>query len=677
MKPWPYHLSASLRILLFCLASQLSAAEALPDWMRSGLTPDLGEWSQRPAVVTHHSHLVRFTSAEQAVETTRVVMRIATAIGRRDAKIVDVFNPGTEKIINAAGWVLGKDGRVQKHLKRADYMENFITYNSVMWDQDRSLSLDLGPEVELGGYVAFEIEKQSINPLFEVNHFVPDDLPLVGSTLEVIPPANGTLQWFSTLRPAITPSPGSSPGALLWTVPRQDQKTAKLPENYIPRLNLISVRCSRSDGGSSDRSGWSALGEGISRVMSPACQPDDIVRAKALALTQGKSSRWDRIRALCEFVQRDIRYIQITIDTDYLAGYRPHPAPEVLEKRYGDCKDKVALLIALLDAIGETGQVLAINAGNPLAAHEEWPSPKWFNHAIIGIEAGSNTPEEWPFIDRGAAGKIIVFDPTHPIAPLGVLPAYDQGGWALLIDPLRSQLLRLPVHQPAQNVTHQQINAKIDPDLLLKIHVRTTQQGPAGAERYTQRLFAGNVLFGRTLEAELHRSFALIDHLTWTDAWDNQTSKHTIDQRFSSRSFTKPLGPDRAMVLADLLASDFALPKLSDFDGHISIPASRTIKSSTLKLPPDWTVANLPTDFAVENQYLSWKISYATDEDKIICHADITQPGIIADLKTYELIWQARQQLHEWLSRPTILQKIRTNATPAVVPEPSTKAVSP
>ena len=53
--------------------------------------------------------------------------------------------------------------------------------------------------------------------------------------------------------------------------------------------------------------------------------------------------------ALSEFMQKDIRYVEIALG---IGGVQPHPARDVFSNRYGDCKDKVTLLSAMLKEVG-------------------------------------------------------------------------------------------------------------------------------------------------------------------------------------------------------------------------------------------------------------------------------------------------------------------------------------
>ncbi len=64
---------------------------------------------------------------------------------------------------------------------------------------------------------------------------------------------------------------------------------------------------------------------------------------------------------LSDWVRKNIRYVAVYVGA---GGVVPHSAQAVLDNRYGDCKDHVALLEALLKAVAIESSPALINAGN-------------------------------------------------------------------------------------------------------------------------------------------------------------------------------------------------------------------------------------------------------------------------------------------------------------------------
>ena len=111
----------------------------------------------------------------------------------------------------------------------------------------------------------------------------------------------------------------------------------------------------------------------------PKAEPTAAIRAKAQELTQSALSKAEKVRALYEWVSRNIRYVGVYVGA---GGFVPHDAQSVLDNRYGDCKDHVVLLEALLRAVGIESSAALVHTG---ALHKlpELPTPFAFDHANV------------------------------------------------------------------------------------------------------------------------------------------------------------------------------------------------------------------------------------------------------------------------------------------------------
>jgi hypothetical protein len=143
------------------------------------------------------------------------------------------------------------------------------------------------------------------------------------------------------------------------------------------------------------------VGESYGRYATPKARVTPEIQALAQEITQGVTDPKDQARALYEWVTRNIRYVAIYLGD---GGFEPHDVEAILRNRYGDCKDHVVLLQALLKARGIESSPALINAGagealSPVAV--TFP----FNHVILYL------PEQDLYLD-----------PTAQFAPFGVLP---------------------------------------------------------------------------------------------------------------------------------------------------------------------------------------------------------------------------------------------------------------
>ena len=166
--------------------------------------------------------------------------------------------------------------------------------------------------------------------------------------------------------------------------------------DYAPFLSISSFKS------------YAQVGLDYQRRALPKAEvsPEIVSLAKELTkqLGQDKASDKEKVRVLYNWVSRNIRYIGIYAG---VGGYVPHEATSILKNQYGDCKDHVTLLEAMLKAVGIDSSPALINASNAYKL-PKLPSPVVFDHVITYV------PSLKLFLDS-----------TAQFAPMGVLPDED------------------------------------------------------------------------------------------------------------------------------------------------------------------------------------------------------------------------------------------------------------
>lgn len=140
------------------------------------------------------------------------------------------------------------------------------------------------------------------------------------------------------------------------------------------------------------------------------------VRAKAHELTAGCADDEGRVRRLLAFVANEITYQSMPL---FQSAFIPRPAAEVLQDRWGDCKDKSCLLIALLKASGIDNARFALTTPGAAGRTRFLPSPR-FTHVVVHhvLPDGS---ERW-------------YDPTVRYGLADQVPRSLAGAPALVVD---------------------------------------------------------------------------------------------------------------------------------------------------------------------------------------------------------------------------------------------------
>lgn len=195
---------------------------------------------------------------------------------------------------------------------------------------------------------------------------------------------------------------------------------------------------------------WEAAARWYAGLMAealPARGSDLALRDTALRLTQGLTTPAQKARALYNYAAAQVRYVGLEFGIHSL---KPHPAREVMQRQFGDCKDKATLLVALLGEVGIDAQVALVRTQDEGRLHDSVASLGVFNHAIAYV------PELNWWLDATAQHHA----PTE-------LPDGDAGGMALRIPrtlAAQARLERLPDAPAEQHARDEVLDLAVQPD---------------------------------------------------------------------------------------------------------------------------------------------------------------------------------------------------------------------
>ena len=266
--------------------------------------------------------------------------------------------------------------------------------------------------------------------------------PLVHFTYEIVAPDARPLQHILLRNPvsntvvyATTALPG---GRTLhrWTVRDVPQM---FPEPDMPGMETVVQRVILSTA-----TNWPSLSRWYWELSKPrldAVTPE--MHEMVSNLVAGVTNRDDQIRHIFAFVSQKIRYMGITTET-VAPGYEPHDVCMTFSNRYGVCRDKAALLVAMLRLADFEAYPVLINVGSKLDPDAPLP---WFNHAIVSV--------------RRADGTYELMDPTNE-STRDLFPAY-LGNRSYLVAHPTGEVLRVSDVRPAEsNLTHIRTHGTLD-----------------------------------------------------------------------------------------------------------------------------------------------------------------------------------------------------------------------
>jgi transglutaminase-like putative cysteine protease len=152
---------------------------------------------------------------------------------------------------------------------------------------------------------------------------------------------------------------------------------------------------------------WAQLGKAYLARGEAQSQASDALMKLATSITKSTKDRRQQTRLVHEWVAKNIRYVGVFLG---LGGFVPRTTAQIIETKYGDCKDHTALTIALLRALGIDSTPALIQLGNAFELPKV-PVIGAFNHVIVYVPEfdlyldGTSQFDAWNILPDGIAGK--------------------------------------------------------------------------------------------------------------------------------------------------------------------------------------------------------------------------------------------------------------------------------
>jgi tetratricopeptide (TPR) repeat protein len=269
----------------------------------------------------------------------------------------------------------GEPGKTFTVLRREDNLE------LSMLDGRLTASLQI-EDLRVGDIVDFAYTMRHHDPSFNAREGVVFDLPADGRAdrlhIRVLWPDGLPIHWRKTEgldEPKVTH--GGAQTELL--IDMAKVKLPKPPEHAPPRFAQINHLEVSGYGSWADVSGRVAP----LFVKAEALAPDSPLRAEVARIRALSADKRVRASEALKLVEDKVRYVFLGED---LGGYKPAAADLTWSRRFGDCKGKTVLLVALLRELGleATPVVVSTTHGDGLDA---WlPTHMAFNHAIVRLK---------------------------------------------------------------------------------------------------------------------------------------------------------------------------------------------------------------------------------------------------------------------------------------------------
>ena len=530
-------------LCLLALPRHAQASDA-PQWMHAVASAPLPAHDEKTdAILLYSERAVNVQSLDKIKTRVRVVYKILRPSGR-DYGVAAVSFNAHSKINGLRGWCIpaqGKDYEV-KDKEAVEVAMPKIDGSELISDvKDKLLQI---PAPDPGNIIGYEYEKEEqpmvLQDIWEFQREIPGrelhfslQLPAgweykaswINSS-EIKPTQSGNNQWE-------------------WVV--SDVKAIRREEEMPPidgvAGQMVVSFFPRGGTSASGFTSWQEMGNWYRNLTNGRRDASAEIAQQVASITASAKTPLEKMKALAQFVQHDIRYVAIELG---IGGWQPHSASDVFAHRYGDCKDKATLLSSMLSRMGVESFYVVINSERGSVTPEVPANVGGFNHVVLAIQlpANASDPSLVATIQHPRLGPLLYFDPTNELTPFGEIGGYLQANYGLLVTSEGGELVELPRQPSAMNSIDRTGKLTLDGMGTLSGEVSETRVGDrAWTERWRLRTVNKSADRIKPIEDLLAGSLSLfsiskasIDNLNQTD------QPFGFHYTFEARNYAKNAG---------------------------------------------------------------------------------------------------------------------------------------
>lgn len=315
---------------------------------------------------------------------------------------------------------------------------------------------------------------------------------------------------------------------------------------------------------------WEYISKWYYDLATPHLTMNDSIREKVLELIKDAKTRDEKIENIFYWVARNIRYLGVDGEKNR-PGFEPHDISYTFKTRGGICRDKAALLSAMLNEAGIKSDVILISSGYRLSP--EVPVT-WFNHAITMAYDKNGEP-------------LYILDPTNETTK-DFLPKYEEDNSYLIARKDGDTLRTTPMSPAAENNSSATIDLKLDKNYNAMGTIEFTFSGEADGGLRSVSMNMNKYDLDKWITRLINRiNPSIITTKIITSDPKNMDSKYTIKADIEIPGYGKKIND---YIFIPFSGADPSIHFM--YEGLISYPFSLAERKYDFKL-------NSPTSFTV------------------------------------------------------------------------------
>lgn len=356
------------------------------------------------------------------------------------------------------------------------------------------------------------------------------------------------------------------------------------------------------------------------------------------ALIKDCNSEREKAAKISEFCARNIRYVGVEYGE---SGYEPHQAMQVLINKYGDCKDKTTLLVAMLRQAGLEAYPVLIPTRDIYNVYKDFPTVN-FNHAIAAV-----------VID----GDYIFMDATSVTTAFPDLPLGDQARTVLVCLDDDYKVIDTPVLE--NNKIRYQTNIVLDDKEGALVEREVTTSGFFAASHRYYLEYTHPQQVKETLREKMVEISPLSELIEYqVKNLSDFSLSPVLYYKFKAQTFLNLAGKLRIFSSLNDVAPEIGLITSKDrkypvdFEGIYEKEALTTVS-----LPKHLSIQYLPKTEEINNKWFSFSTEYDVEKKMVRCYYKFKVKQREVEAKDYQEFKNGIEKVFYKLKEQIVLEE--------------------
>jgi len=413
----------------------------------------------------------------------------------------------------------------KENIREVSPFSGFPLYSNLRLKQFSMPSMEVGCIIEYKAVL--KVTKPKMPGLFYTYWSFPPGLPVKLSVLEIYAPEKLAINHVAKnldVKPEIVSKDGRT--VYKWTA--RDIFIGGVFEPLLPPYDMVCPNLVVAT-----VKAWDDVAKWFREISGPQLELSKEMKDHVASVKKIKGGDEDKVlKELYRFVSQNIRYVAIPLKS---SNYQPHKVTEIFMNRYGDCKDKSALLIALCREAGIDADfaLLKTRSAGPLI--REFPVLD-FNHCLVAIPKKESG---YTFLDT-----------TLDLNRFGYIPTEMRDVDIFVIKKDGYEFVKLPIEKAGLSGSDIEINMDLKEDGSVVIAEKDTYSGDAEISKRLAGKYstqdATNAFFEQGLKSMYPK--ARLDSVKFSDP-SNLDEHFWLELKYEIKDYTRQAGN---LVIFDL-----------------------------------------------------------------------------------------------------------------------------